>query len=177
MDHNETLPPQTLQTKTRLRASRNHPQRRMAIRRLLRTSNTPRHLPRLAPRRIPGRIQRPTNRNRRTPTREGPEMSAQRYFPNGNPDYETPWTRERNTGWIFLATAITGTLIHHYWLEYDFILATAFSFYGLSIGLIRLGTQGRDQAETLQETEGQLDWAIKKLRSENLPIGPYDENQ
>src|SRR5699024_6260868 len=101
-------------------------------------------------------------------------MSAQRYFPNGNPDYETPWTRERNTGWIFLATAITGTLIHHYWLEYDFILATAFSFYGLSIGLIHLGTQGRDQAETLQETEGQLDWAITNLRSNNLPIGPYD---
>src|SRR5690625_3400761 len=89
-------------------------------------------------------------------------MEPHGYFPNGNPDYETPWTRERNMGWIFLAIAITGTLIHHYWLEYDFILATAFSFYGLSIGLIRLGTQGRDQAEILQETEGQLDWAIKK---------------
>src|SRR5699024_11752975 len=111
----------------------------------------------MAPRRIPRRILRPTNRNRRTTTRKGPEMSAQRYFPNGNPDYETPWTRERNTGWIFLATAITGTLIHHYWLESDFIFATAFTSYGLSIGINRLGTQGRDQAETLQETEGQLD--------------------
>src|SRR5690625_4261884 len=116
----------------------------------------------------PGWLQHLTN---------GDRMEPHGYFPNGNPDYETPWTRERNTGWIFLAIAITGTLIHHYWLEYDFILATAFSFYGLSIGLTRLGTQGRDQAETLQETEGQLDWAIKKLRSENLPIGPYDENQ
>src|SRR5699024_2545640 len=104
-------------------------------------------------------------------------MEPHGYFPNGNPDYETPWTRECNTGWIFLATAITGTLIHHYWITYDFILATAFSFYGLSIEPIRLGTQGRDQAETPQETEGQLDWAIKKLRCENRPIGPYDENQ
>src|SRR5690625_6847482 len=47
----------------------------MAIRGLLRTSDTPRHPPRMAPRRIPGRIQRPTNRNRRTPAREGPEMN------------------------------------------------------------------------------------------------------
>src|SRR5699024_2961832 len=124
------LPPQNLQTQTQIRASRNRPLRRMAVRGLLRTSNTPRQLSRLAPRRIPRRIPRATNRNRRTPTRKGPEMSAHGYFPNGNPDYETPWTRERNTGWIFLATAITGTLIHHYWLEYDFILATAFSFYG-----------------------------------------------
>src|SRR5699024_5210394 len=176
-NHDETLPPQNLQTQTQIRARRHRPLRRIPVRRLLRTSHTQRHPPRMAPRRIPRRIPRATNRNRRTPTRKGPEMSAQRYFPNGNPDYETPWTRERNTGWIILATAITGTLIHHYWLEYDFILATAFSFYGLSIGLIHLGTQGRDQAETLQETEGQLDWAIKKLRSENLPIGPYDENQ
>src|SRR5699024_8026979 len=175
--HDETLLPKNLQTKTQIRASRHRPLRRMAVRRLLRTSHTQRHPPRMAPRRIPRRIPRATNRNRRTPTRKGPEMSAQRYFPNGNSDYETPWTRERNTGWIFLATAITGTLIHHYCLDYDFILATAFSIYGPSIKAIHLGTQGRDQAETLQETEGQLDWAIKKLRSENLPIGPYDENQ
>src|SRR5699024_11372627 len=63
-----------------------------------------RHPPRMAPRRIPRRIPRATNRNRRTPTRERPEMSAQRYFPNGNPDYETDWIIDRNMGWIFLAT-------------------------------------------------------------------------
>src|SRR5699024_3947599 len=120
--HNETLPQEThrlpkrwLQEPARkLRTRWHHPLRRMAVRRLLRTSHTQRHPPRMAPQRIPRRIPRATNRNRRTPTRKGPEMSAQRYLPNGNPDYETPWTRERNTGWIFLATAITGTLIHHY---------------------------------------------------------------
>src|SRR5699024_2279221 len=175
--HHETLPPKNLQTQTQIRTRRHHPLRQLHIPGLLRRSNTPRHPPRMAPRRIPRRILRPANRNRRTTTRKGPEMRAQRYFPHANPDHATDWIIDRNMGWIFLATAITGTLIHHYWLEYDFILATAFSFYGLSIGLIRLGTQGRDQAETLQETEGQLDWAIKKLRSENLPIGPYDENQ
>src|SRR5699024_3721494 len=107
MDHDETLPPQNLQTQTQIRTRRHHPLRRMVVRGLLRQSNTPPQLPRLGRRRLHRRILWRTNRNRRTTTREGPEMSAQRYFPNGNPDYETPWTRERNTGWIFLATAIT----------------------------------------------------------------------
>src|SRR5690625_7348919 len=47
----------------------------MAVRGLLRTSNTPRQLSRMAPRRIPRRIPRATNRNRRTPTRERAEMT------------------------------------------------------------------------------------------------------
>src|SRR5699024_12341708 len=74
-NHDETLPPKNLQTQTQIRASRNHPLRQLHIPGLLRRSNTPRHLPRMAPRRIPRRIPRATNRNRRTPTRKGPEMS------------------------------------------------------------------------------------------------------
>src|SRR5699024_4044252 len=117
------------------------------------------------------------NRNRRTPTRKGPEMSAQRYLPNGNPDYETPWTRERNTGWIFLATAVITSMIYHYWAQHPVIMIIAGTMWRSALPQHRLGIRGREQAETLQKTEGQLDWAIKKLRSENLPIGPYDENQ
>src|SRR5699024_3354797 len=177
MDHDETLPPQNLQTQTQIRTRRHHPLRRIPVRRLLRQSNTPRHPPRMAPRRIPRRILRPTNRNRRTTPRKGPEMSAQRYFPNGNPDYETPWTRERNTGWIFLATAVITSMIYHYWAQHPVIMIIAATMWGSALPQLRLGIRGREQAETLQETEGQLDWAIKKLRSENLPIGPYDENQ
>ena len=38
-------------------------------------------------------------------------MSAQRYFPNGNPDYETDWIHERNMGWGFFAIGILDDLV------------------------------------------------------------------
>src|SRR5699024_9116404 len=47
----------------------------MALRRLLRQSNTPPQLPRLGRRRLHRRILWRTNRNRRTPPRKGPEMT------------------------------------------------------------------------------------------------------
>src|SRR5699024_2275074 len=81
-NHDETLPPQNLQTQTQIRARRYHPLRQLHIPGLLRRSNTPRHLPRLAPRRIPGRIQRPTNRIRRTPPRERPKPCPPRFLPH-----------------------------------------------------------------------------------------------
>src|SRR5690625_3136753 len=86
-------------------------------------------------------------------------MEPHGYFPNGNPDYETPWTRERNTGWIFLATAVITSMIYHYWAQHPVIMIIAATMWGSALPQLRLGIRGREQAETLQETEGQLDLA------------------
>ena len=58
-------------------------------------------------------------------------MSAQRYFPNGNPDYETDWINERNVGWTFLAVSIISIFVHGYWIEHDVILFISYASYGL----------------------------------------------
>ena len=95
-------------------------------------------------------------------------MSTQRYFPNGNPDYETDWVIERNMGWIFCAVSFVGILIHHHWIEHTLIIGMSMYALGLSVGLIRLSIRGRNQAETLQEREGEIDWALDKLRDNNI---------
>src|SRR5690625_69160 len=107
----------------------------------------------------PGRLQHLTN---------GDRMEPHGYFPNGNPDYETPWTRERNTGWIFLATAVITSMIYHYWAQHPVIMIIAATMWGSALPQLRLGIRGREQAEILQEREGEIDWALDKLRDNNI---------
>ena len=91
-----------------------------------------------------------------------------KYFPNGTPDYETAWITERNVGWTFCAISFVGILIHNHWIEHTLIIGMSMYALGLSVGLIRLGIRGREQAETLQEREGEIDWALDKLRDNNI---------
>ena len=95
-------------------------------------------------------------------------MSTQRYFPNGNPDYETAWITERNIGWGFFAIAVITSMIYHYWAQQPVIMIITATMWGSALSQLRLGIRGREQAETLQEREGEIDWALDKLRDNNI---------
>ena len=95
-------------------------------------------------------------------------MSAQRYFPNGNPDYETDWIHERNMGWGFFAIAVITSMTYHYWAPHPVIMIIAATMWGSALSQLRLAIRGREQAETLQEREGEIDWALDKLRDNNI---------
>ena len=95
-------------------------------------------------------------------------MNRQRYFPNGNPDYETDWIIERNVGWTLCAIAVITSMIYHYWTPHPVIMIIAATMWGSALSQLRLGIRGREQAETLQEREGENDWALDKLRDNNI---------
>lgn len=88
--------------------------------------------------------------------------------PNGNADYETYWTDRRDAGWVFLALTIIGLLIYEYWIDATIIQMMAFTCWGLTVAHIRLGNAGREQASILQEREGEIEWALNKLKENNI---------